>query len=310
MRTRSIIVHAVLWAALALVTGWAWLHSPPPAPAWQELGLDLKGDVVFRSEGLARRMLDIYQSPLAADGRRRPAVIAVHGGSWNSGSRLTTRTDRKSTFLRLAQAGLVVAVIDYQLAGPGSPSWPAVIDDVRESVRWIRRNAGELNVDPERIALVGVSAGGHLASLAAALPDVPAADGASSRVRAVVSFYAPYDLDTLVTERRLDHEPLTNFLGLAHMPPSEAARQASPINHVTAHAPPMLLFHGTADLWVVSDQSIRMQRALTAVGVPNRLILVPGARHGFEALVESPDRRDYLPEILAFLETAWASQSN
>jgi dipeptidyl aminopeptidase/acylaminoacyl peptidase len=70
----------------------------------------------------------------------------------------------------------------------------------------------------------------------------------------------------------------------------------------------MLLFHGTDDLWVIPDQSVRMGRALTALRVPNRLIIVPGARHGFEALVESPNRRDYLPEILAFLETAWASK--
>jgi acetyl esterase/lipase len=305
MRTRSIITHALLWVPLAVVTVWAWRHSPPHPPAWARLGLDLKGDIVFRSDGSTRRMLDVYQLPHHAEGRARPAVIAVHGGSWNGGSRLTTRSDPKSTFLRLAQEGLVVVVIDYQLARPTAPSWPAVMDDLREAVRWMRRHATDLNVDPDRLALLGLSSGGHLAALLATLPEVPAADGVSSRVRAVVSFYAPYDLEALVTERRLDHEPARNLLGPDHMPPSEAARQASPIHHVTSDDPPMLLFHGTNDLWVLPDQSVRMASALDAAGVPNRLVLVEGARHGFEALVEYPGRRDYLPEILAFLKTAW-----
>lgn len=263
------------------------------------------GDVVYHSDGSIRRMLDVYQLPGHAEGRGRPAVIAVHGGSWNGGSRLSTRSDPKSTFLRLACEGLAVVVIDYQLARPAAPSWPAVIDDLRAAVRWVRKHAAELNVDPDRIALLGMSSGGHLASLVATLTEVPAADGVSSRVQAVVSFYAPYDLEALVTERRLDHEPVQNLLGPDQMPPSAAARQASPIHHVTSDDPPMLLFHGTEDLWVLPDQSVRMARALEAAKVPNRLVLVAGARHGFEALVEYPGRRDYLPEILAFLKTAW-----
>jgi acetyl esterase/lipase len=308
MRIRSVIIHAVPWSCLALVTAWAWVHSPPPTPEWERLGLRLIADVAYRSEGSSRQLLDVYRPRQASSGGGLPAVIAVHGGSWSGGSRLTTRTDPKSTFLRLAQSGLVVVVIDYQLSRPATPSWPAVLDDLRESVRWVRRHAGELDVDPDRIALLGLSSGGHLASLVATLPDVPAADGVSSRVRAVVSFYAPYDLESLVTERRLDHEPVRNFLGRDNQPPSALDREASPINHVTRDDPPMLLFHGTDDLWVIPDQSVRMARALENAGVPNRLVLIEGARHGFEAIVEFPERRDLLPEMLAFLEMAWTSR--
>jgi acetyl esterase/lipase len=289
------------------MTAWAWVHSPPPVPEWKRLGLVLKGDVVYRSEGSSRRLLDVYRPSQPPTTGGRPALIAVHGGSWIGGSRLTTRTDPKSTFLRLAASGLVVIVIDYQLARPATPSWPAVMDDLRESVRWVRRHSDELGVDPERIAVLGLSSGGHLASLLATLPEVSSEDGVSSRVRAVVSFYAPYDLQALVTERRLDHEPVENLLGRGNMPPSVQSREASPINHVSADDPPMLLFHGTDDLWVLPDQSVRMARALDAAGVRHRLILVDGARHGFEALVEYPERRDLLPEILTFLESAWTA---
>jgi acetyl esterase/lipase len=306
MRTKSVFIHALFWMGLVLATAWAWVHSPPPVPEWQRLGLVLEGDVVYRREGSSRRLLDVYRPSQPPTTGGLPAVIAVHGGSWIGGSRLTARTDPKSTFLRLAASGLVVIVVDYQLGRSATPSWPAVMDDLRESVRWVRRHAGELGVDPERIALLGLSSGGHLASLLATLPEVPTEDGVSSRVRAVVSFYAPYDLQALVTERRLDHEPVESLLGRANMPPSVQAREASPINHVSGDDPPMLLFHGTDDLWVIPEQSVRMARALDAAGVRHRLIMVDGARHGFEALVESPERRDLLPEILTFLESAWA----
>ena len=104
------------------------------------------------------------------------------------------RYDSRNAVVRLAQRGMVVFAIDYRLARPGSPSWPAVVDDLREAVRWVRRHSGEFGVDPGRIAVMGQSSGGHLASLLATLPDEPGPDGVSSRVQAVVSFYGPSDL--------------------------------------------------------------------------------------------------------------------
>jgi acetyl esterase/lipase len=251
---------------------------------------------------------DVYLPPGSAgdptgDGRR-PAVIAIHGGSWRGGSRMAFRSGSSNTIIRLADRGLVVFAIDYRLALLSSPAWPAVLEDLRESVRWVRRNAGRFGIDPDRITLLGQSSGAHLAALVAALPGKPAADGVSARVQAVVSFYGPTDLALLATERHLAHEPVLSFLGARDPRQSESARNASPINQITSDAPPTLLLHGSDDVWVPLEHSERMARALVQAGVRNRLIVVPGARHGFEAAVEYPERLDLLPEILAFLESA------
>ena len=140
-------------------------------------------------------------------------MLAIHGGSWCGGSRTDYRSDPNNTVVRLAQQGLVVVAVDYRLARPGSPSWPSVIDDLRESVRWMRRHASELEIDPDRIVAVGQSSGAHLAALLGTLPEELSLDGVSSRVQAVVSFYGPSDLAYLIKTRHLNHEPARILLG-------------------------------------------------------------------------------------------------
>lgn len=310
MRKRAIIAHTLIWAAIVAFTAWTWRQSPPvPPPPWVRAGVTLLKDVIYRQDGTRKLALDVYFPPGAPDrARPRPAVIAVHGGSWIGGSRLAVRIDSRSTFTRLAEHGLVVAVVDYRLARPRSPSWPEVIEDLRESVRWVRRHAGRLGVDPNRIAALGQSSGAHLAALLATLPDQAAADGVSARVQSVVCFYAPFDLPSLVKQRHLDHEPAATFLGTKDAALGDTGKMASPIEHVTSDDPPMLLLHGSGDLWVLPEQSRRMASALDQAGVANRLIIVKGALHGFEALVEAPERRDLLPEVLSFLEASWAAK--
>jgi acetyl esterase/lipase len=199
---------------------------------------------------------------------------------------------------------MVVLAIDYRLARPGWPSWPAAVGDLREAVRWVRRHADELGIDPDRIAAMGESAGGHLAGLLGALPDERGDDGVSSRVQAVVSFYAPSDLPRLMETRRLPHEPARVFLGDAVSGRDDAATEASPIAYVTPDDPPVLLVHGSDDAWVPLEQSVRLAEALDRAGVRNRLIILDGARHGFGTLVETPPR-DLVPDILAFLNRVW-----
>ncbi len=217
MRTAVIATRTVAWLGLAAFTAWVWYRSPPPKPPpWVRAGVTLQKDQVYQRVGSEPLKLDVYLPP-TADGRggpeRRPAVIAVHGGSWIAGSRLLIRLDARNTFTRLAEHGLVVVVIDYRLARLGAPSWPGVLDDLRESVRWVRRHAERLNVDPDRIAALGISSGAHLAALLATLPDEPAPDGVSARVQAVVCFYAPFDLPALVEFRHLEHEPVERLFG-------------------------------------------------------------------------------------------------
>ncbi len=310
MRAASLTIHLALWASLGVFIAWVWRSSGRvPGPDWSALGVTLVKDQVYRTDGPWRLTLDLYL-PTNSRGdarsvRTRPVLIAIHGGSWCGGSKVLYRDDARNTVIRLAQQGIVVVAIDYRLARPGAPTWPAVVDDVREAVRWVRREAANLQVDPDRIVVMGQSSGAHLAALVATIPEEPNPARVSSRVQGVVSFYGPTDLNRLINFRHLGHEPLRNFLGNSGADFLRLANDASPLNHVSSDDPPMLLLHGSDDLWVPPEQSLLMADALKRAGVPHRLIVIDGARHGFETLFEVPQKRDLLPEILAFLESVW-----
>jgi acetyl esterase/lipase len=309
MRTAGLTIRLVVWTGIVLFIAWVWRKTGPvPGPDWTRLGITLIKDKLYRTDGPWRLTLDLYVRANASRGREpprlRPVVIAIHGGSWYGGTKVIYRNDPRNTVIRLASQGIVVVAIDYRLARPGAPTWPAVVEDVREAVRWVRRQAASLEVDPDRIVLMGQSAGAHLAMLAATTPDDPDG-GVSARVQGVVSFYGPTDLRQLINFRHLPHEPLKTFLGADGTELLRLADDASPIHHIESGDPPMLFLHGTDDLWVPPEQSLIMAEALKRAGVRNRVIIVDGARHGFETLFEQPQSRDLLPEILAFLESVW-----
>ncbi len=310
MRAATLTLRLALWAGLVVFISWVWrLSGSLAGPDWSGLGVTLVKDKFYRTDGPWRLALDLYlpsgSSARARPALRRPVVIALHGGSWCGGTKAMYRSDPRNTVIRLARQGIVVVAIDYRLARPGAPTWPAVLEDVRAAVRWVRRHADSLEVDPDRIVVMGQSAGAHLAALLATNLEEPDPTGVSARVQGVVSFYGPSDLLRLVKFRQLGHEPIRTFLGGSDADFARRAFDASPINHVSRDDPPMLLFHGSDDLWVPPEQSILMSEALGRAGVRHRLIVVDGARHGFETLFEQPQKRDLLPEILAFLESVW-----
>jgi acetyl esterase/lipase len=262
-------------------------------------------DRVYRSAGTREATLDIYLPPgpfkKGGDLPLRAGVLAIHGGSWIGGS----KAEYGPQLMRLARHDCVLFVADYMLARPGAPAWPEALEDLREAVRWIRRHADDYGVDPARLIALGSGAGGHLAALLGTMPPDTSNDEISARVQAVVCMYAPMDLETLVIERRLANDPVRIFLGQDSPGETPRARAASPINHVSVNDCPMLLIHGSEDLWVPSDHSLRMGRKLSEAGVRNRVIVIPGARHGFELKLGDPEPRDLLPELFAFLETVW-----
>lgn len=310
MRRTLAILHAPAWLALVAATAWVGAASDR---AFRRLEVPsaviVRQDVPYRVADGRRLSLDVYFPPSEAPGPGRPAILAIHGGSWIGGSKRLFRPglrDQHPMVVRLAEAGFVVVAPDYPLARPGVSAWPAARDGLHEAVRWIRRNARELGVDPGRIAALGQSAGGHLAATLGTPLD---AEDESSRVQAVVSFYGPSDLERLPTQRvrPLAHEPVRLLLvgGAATSP--ERARDASPVHQIRRETAPMLLIHGTRDPWVPIAQSEGLADALRAAGVVHRLIRVEGARHGFELDVLDPDvpNRHLLPEILDFLRSVW-----
>lgn len=284
------------WVVLAGVT--VWLVFAEVRRSAVPVGVQAYTNVRYREVGARRERLDVYVPEGAVPRGGRPAILAIHGGGWQGGN----KGGYGQMAARLAQYGYVVVSPDYILSRPGAPSWPENLEDLREAVRWIRRNAQTYGVDPRRIAALGASAGGHLAALLGT-DQAGSPDRLSSRVSAVIDFYGPTDLRALAASRSAALGPLELLLGGPPEQLPERYDAASPVKHVSHDDPPMLIIHGSDDYLVPVEQSRALADALDAAGVPNRLIVVENARHGFEFRIN--DERDLLPEIIAFLDKAW-----
>ncbi|MFF3504378.1 alpha/beta hydrolase fold domain-containing protein [Streptomyces sp. NPDC003247] len=236
--------------------------------------------------------LDLW---VPAGAERPPLVVWIHGGGWMFGDRrILPETLRPGQmFDELLAAGLAVATIDYRHALEAP--FPAQLHDAKAAVRYLRAYADELEIDTSRVAVAGESAGGHLAALVgltAHRPDLEGSHGVvgpSSAVDAVLDWYGVADLSTM-PRMQAPPEVLAKLPEELRTPPEDqivrglddrGRADASPITHVTADAPPFLLVHGTADWLVPYAQSEALAAALTASGVPARLVPVDGAGHIF-----------------------------
>jgi acetyl esterase/lipase len=237
-----------------------------------------------------------------AAAKRRPAVIVVHGGGWRSGG----RGDFPSWNAWLADTGYVVFAIDYRLSPP--PSWQAAPADVACAVGWVKENAARYGVDPERIALLGRSAGGHLALLAAYTEDRAApTPGCAARkvqdtgVAAVAAFYPPTDLSRLSSLGYLGG--MDRFLGGTRGVFPERYRLTSPVARVDPCDPPTFLAHGGDDRIVPPGESELLAQQLQEAGVSYRLVKLPWANHTFDFLWGGWGSQITRSSLKAFLES-------
>ncbi|MER5883353.1 alpha/beta hydrolase [Streptomyces sp. NPDC001941] len=300
-------------AAAGLDTGW-----PPPAflaPHAAVVGPDgvRAHDALTYActPGYRPRQLDVRVP--AADGPV-PVVVWIHGGGWLEGDRRYPPPTVPVELLygTVLEAGLAVVSIDYRhsLEAP----FPAQLHDVKAAVRYVRRFAAELGVDPDRIGVWGESAGGHLAALAGLLgagtdPELEGSCGVpdgDSSVRAVVDWYGPADLGLLLTHvipaMPVDSgypDPVVSLLGGTQDERAGLARAASPLTYVgPAVPPPFLLVHGTVDSVVPYHQSELLADALKGAGGEVTLQPVEAAEHIF---LGSPDIKEIVSESVAFL---------
>jgi alpha-L-fucosidase 2 len=256
--------------------------------AWPAGGAVVKSDVEYGRAGDVSLRLDVC----IPDGKGPfPAAILIHGGAWSGGDK---RRDVSPLFGPLTRAGFVWFSINYRLA-PKHP-WPACFDDVQTAVQWVALHAPEYKADPARLALIGYSAGGHLACLAALMA------GDDSPVRAVVGLAADTDFESDPRMRNGLKKPLRNLLGRANMSETDirtVLRGLSPIDHVRTGAPPFLLLHGSADRIVPVNESIHFQSRLDACGVPVELVILKGAPHSLAGWFRYDP--GYPGEIIAWL---------
>ncbi len=191
----------------------------------------------------------------------------------------------KSKAAWLAEEGYAVVSINYRLTDVAQ--WPAQIDDCREAVRWVRRNASVFGFDSDRIGTWGSSAGGHLVALMGTLP-YPENESVSSRVLAVCDWFGPTELLTMppnnVGEGRTEEDVANSngakLLGCTVKECPELARQASAYDNVSKDDAPFLIMHGDEDPGVPIQQSIQFYERLRKTGVPVQFEVVEGAGHG------------------------------
>lgn len=218
--------------------------------------------------------------PKEATGRL-PAVLCIHGGGFRAGKR--EGWDKRCQ--QLAERGFVAATVSYRLAP--KYQFPAAVHDVKAAVRWLRANADKYQIDPERIGVVGDSAGGHLVQFLGVTGGVAEFEGEenagpSSRVTCVVNYYGPSDFTKSYGKSVDAAEVLPLWLGGNDQQQHHRHVLASPLNWVTPQAAPTLLLHGTEDKYVAHEQAVWMHDRLKAADVEVTLLTLEGAGHGFQ----------------------------
>lgn len=233
-----------------------------------------------------RQNLDILETTATGP---NPAIVWIHGGGWKQG--------RKSppVFGEFTRRGYTVIPIEYRLS---DYDWPATLLDVKAAIRWIRANAQVYKIDPDRITVMGSSAGGHLASFLGTSAGVSDFDdpslgnmNVSSTVNLVVNFYGPISLIHMDEDTEVNQCPKSSLCHLCEGSPEsllldctppdcpQRAAQTSPVTHVDGNEPPFLTVHGVEDCTVPTPQGQRLHDALVSVNSSSTLILAENAGH-------------------------------
>ena len=244
------------------------IETEPAVPE----NIEVQKDIVYKQVDSTLLQLDIYK--LKSLKKAAPVLIFIHGGAWAKGE----RSDYLPYLLDYAQKGYVTVTVSYRLSGVAP--FPAAVQDVQCAVGWIRAHASEYMINPEKIALIGGSAGGHLAMMVAYDDNnelgTECADSPGGKVQAIVTLYGPTDLSTEYARNR---DEIHYFLGKSYQEASFLYRAASPRTYISSDDPPTLIFHGTIDALVPVSQSDSLHLWLDQAGVPNDYHRLKGWPH-------------------------------
>ncbi|NHZ99519.1 alpha/beta hydrolase fold domain-containing protein [Massilia sp. CCM 8734] len=248
------------------------------------------GTITISDIGYVRRgphllQLDLYLPGQATrDKGPLAAVVLVHGGGWRSGE----RANMAPLAARLAARGIAAAVIDYRLADEAR--YPAAIDDVKAALRWLRANSAAHDIDPQRIAVAGGSAGGQIASLAGVTNGMPtfdpdaAGNAVSSAAQAVINIDGLSDF-TSPAARANEDDPKKKpsaagfWFGGSYAEAAHLWREASPTFYVNRRTPPMLFIGSAQPRFAVGRDE--MVDKMTAAGVATEVVMLPDSPHSF-----------------------------
>jgi len=264
-------------------------------------GTRLYSNIAYANDTLERHQLDIY---LPADARRmHPIIFWIHSGGWRAGGKQADMHYLPHTVHALIKSGYAIVALNYRYSTMAI--FPAQIKDCNQALEFVCENAAKYELDPERIALIGFSAGGHLAALMGLSANSSEADfyvdgkKPGFKVRAVIDYYG---LSDFYLKPPAEFEKTTNgpglLFGAAMRDKPSLVTQATPLTYIDSNDPPFLIIHGNKDEEMDVRQSIRLNDTLKSHGVATQLIIIDGAPHGGEMFDTKRIRR----AVVAFLD--------
>jgi acetyl esterase/lipase len=262
----------------------------------------LHGNIPYANDTLKKHQLDIY---IPANAKADiPLVVWVHGGAWMQNDKYADMSYMKKTIAAILNNGFALASIDYRYSTEAV--FPAQIQDCNQAMEFLYQHAAQYGYNKNKIALIGFSAGGHLASLLALshnnqIPSfyVPAAKK-SFKINAVVDFYGPADFLAMQKpqEENAPKDAVATLLGASPVERPDLAKTASPATYIDKNDPPFLIIHGEKDASVPPTQSKLLSSWLTLNKIRNEVIIVKNAPHYGEMFDEA-----YIQDkIIAFLK--------
>ena len=282
-----------------------WLRLTGACLVWLTMAVSARAYVVFpnieyESPGSSRNQLDVYL-PDNGPSPALPTVVYIHGGGWMSYS----KDADVPLYVELTNRGYAVVPCNYTLSTSTAPGFPQAVQDVKNVVRWVRVHGSQYGLSP-KVVVVGPSAGGHLAMMAATTSGDPMFETLEPplggyRPQAFVNIVGFSDLEWHATTYGQNYMFLA-FLGQPYGPETQSLyRSASPIFHVTACDPPGALIHGTADPVVPHQHSLMMADMMAANDIFASVSLVEGAGHSFShfgGFVGVAERIDTMVQLL------------
>lgn len=270
----------------------------PKHPPRVSDGVLFRAKVVFGKAGERDLTADVF-TPKNIPSKPRPAIVFLHGGSWMFGS--PSQFHYHSDYLA-KKYGFFAVSVDYRLSGEAK--FPAALQDAKCAIRWVRSHAKKLNIDPERVAICGGSAGGHLSSMVATTAGVKAYEGNGgnqafpSHANAVILFNGEFDMWDLVEKKSLI-DAMKQFIGGTPEQMPEKYDELSSIKRIDVTTPPTLLLHGTEDKCVSHEQAVAFYSRLREVGVHAELAIYEGKPHAW--FNKEPDRTETVQRMEKFL---------
>lgn len=293
---RNIYLSCLLTACLVCLCQFINAQTSPVANLFPKETV-IYQNISYAKDTVKRHRMDIYVPPGAKGSL--PLIVFIHGGAWMLNDKYADMGYMKNTVHGFIDSGYIMASIDYRYSTDAP--FPAQIQDCNQAVEYLYQHASEYKIDKRKIAVIGFSAGGHLASLMALSNNnrvkefYPGGKMGSFKIKCALDFYGPADLimissdpDTSVNNSQ---SPVSLLLGAMAVERPDLAKRASPVTYIDKNDPPFLIVQGEKDQSVPNTQSKMLSSSLMLAGVKNELIIVPNAPH-YGVMFDTPDIRE------------------